>query len=73
MEIDDPEELVERPIPSAPPQSTLGWRSLVGTRPDGTPNLDGKVGMTVLCSERVLLVHIKDRPLNAVLPDVDKV
>eukprot|EP00973_Karenia_brevis_P063798 8868701-Karenia_brevis.AAC.1 len=58
--------------PSAPPPSLPGWSSLVSTRPDGTPDLDGKVGKTVLCSERVILIHIKDRPLKANLPDIDK-
>eukprot|EP00973_Karenia_brevis_P007482 1012425-Karenia_brevis.AAC.1 len=60
-------------IPSAPPPSVPGWRALVSLRPDGTPNLDGKVGETVLVSERVLLVHVKNRPLKAILPDIDKV
>eukprot|EP00973_Karenia_brevis_P022183 3052518-Karenia_brevis.AAC.1 len=27
----------------------------------------------VLCSERVILIHVKDRALKARLPDIDKV
>eukprot|EP00973_Karenia_brevis_P011890 1614637-Karenia_brevis.AAC.1 len=47
--------------------------SLVGSRPDGTPDLTGKVGKMILLSERVVLIHIKDRKLKAKLPDIDKV
>eukprot|EP00973_Karenia_brevis_P085357 11845852-Karenia_brevis.AAC.1 len=60
-------------IPSAPPPSLPGWKALVPSRPDGSPNLDGKVGETVLVSERVPSVHVKSRQLKAVLPDIDKV
>eukprot|EP00973_Karenia_brevis_P039372 5436653-Karenia_brevis.AAC.1 len=59
-------------IPSAPPPSVPGWTSLVGTRPDGTPDLIGKVGKLILVSERVVLIHIKERELKAKVPDIDK-